>query len=171
MSCRVFSLVLLSVAFAGFALTGCNGNNAAKAPSTAAEKGGHNEHEHPSEGPHHGDLIELGKEEYHAELVHDDATHTVTVYVLDSAAKAAVPIDAKGLVINLVAAGKPQQFMLPAKPDAKDPAGQCSCFSLTNEALCEALDDKATTGRINIEVKGKAFVGKIEPHEHDDHKK
>lgn len=167
---RVFGSVFLGAACACFALTGCDGNKAANAPSPAAEKGHHDEHEHPSEGPHHGELIELGKEEYHAELVHDDSTHTVTVYVLDSAAKAAVPIDAKGLVVNLVAAGKPQQFMLSAKPDAKDPVGQCSCFSLTNESLCEALDDKATTGRINIEIKGKAFVGKIEPHEHDEKK-
>ncbi len=42
-------------------------------------------HSHPTEGPHHGTLIELGKEEYHAELVHDDKM--VTIYILDSAAK------------------------------------------------------------------------------------
>jgi hypothetical protein len=40
----------------------------------------HAGHAHPSHGPHGGDLIELGNEEYHAELVHphghdDDAHH------------------------------------------------------------------------------------------------
>lgn len=39
----------------------------------------HAEHAHPSEGPHGGDLIELGNEEYHAELIHpeghDDDAH------------------------------------------------------------------------------------------------
>ena len=39
----------------------------------------HAGHAHPSHGPHGGDLIELGNEEYHAELVHphghDDDVH------------------------------------------------------------------------------------------------
>jgi hypothetical protein len=40
----------------------------------------HAGHAHPSHGPHGGDLIELGNEEYHAELIHphghdDDAHH------------------------------------------------------------------------------------------------
>lgn len=165
---RMLGSIMLGLGCASFVLSGCDGNKAAKAPGPAAEA---DHHDHPSEGPHHGELIELGKEEYHAELVHDDATHTITVYLLDSAAKAAVPIDAKSLVLNLVVAGKPQQFTLPARPDAKDPAGQSSCFTVTDQPLCEALDDKATTGRLNIEIKGKAFVGKIEPHEHEEHKK
>ncbi len=71
-------------------------------------------HSHPTEGPHHGTLIELGKEEYHAELVHDDKM--VTIYILDSAAKTAVPIDSLELVINLVHDGKPEQFKLAASP-------------------------------------------------------
>lgn len=167
---RVLGSLMLGVACACFTLTGCDGNQATKTPATTAEMK-HNDHDHPSQGPHHGELIELGKEEYHAELVHDDATHTITIYLLDSAAKSAVPIDAKGLVVNLIVAGKPQQFTLPAKPDALDPAGKCSCFTLTNEPLCEALDDKATTGRINIDINGKSLVGKIEPHEHEGHKR
>lgn len=35
----------------------------------------HAGHAHPSHGPHSGDLIELGNEEYHAELVHPHAHH------------------------------------------------------------------------------------------------
>ena len=50
-------------------------------------------HAHPSEGPHHGTLVELGNEEFHAEVVHDDKS--VTVYVLDAGATKAVPIDAQ----------------------------------------------------------------------------
>lgn len=45
-------------------------------PSTTDDHAGH---AHPTEGPHGGDLIELGNEEYHAELVHpedhDDDAH------------------------------------------------------------------------------------------------
>jgi pyoverdine/dityrosine biosynthesis protein Dit1 len=71
-------------------------------------------HEHPSEGPHHGSLIELGKEEFHAELVHDDKS--VTIYVLDSAAKNFVPADASEVVINVLHDGKPEQLKLAAAP-------------------------------------------------------
>ena len=35
----------------------------------------HAGHPHPSHGPHGGDLIELGNEEYHAELVHPHVHH------------------------------------------------------------------------------------------------
>src|SRR5688572_31002168 len=41
-------------------------------------------HPHAEHGPHHGQLIDLGHGEYHAEVVHDDTTDTITVYVLDS---------------------------------------------------------------------------------------
>ncbi len=170
MRCCVLGIVLFSVSFACMILTGCDGNKATptSAPTAATQ---HAEHDHPSEGPHHGELIELGKEEYHAELLHDDATHTMTVYVLDSTAKLTVPIEAKELVVNLVVAGKPKQFRLSAKPDPKDPAPLSSCFTLVSEALCEALDDKTMTGRINLEINGKAFVGTLAPHAHGDEKK
>ena len=57
-------------------------------------------HSHPSEGPHHGTLVELGKEEFHAELVHD--AKSVVIYILDSVAKNAVPIDASEVIVNLL---------------------------------------------------------------------
>ncbi len=165
MRCSVLGFVLFSISFACLTLAGCDGNKAAQTSAPAAPTQ-HAEHDHASEGPHHGELIELGKEEYHAELLHDDATHTITVYVLDSTAKLAVPIEAQELKINLVASGKPQQFSLRAKPDAQDPTPLSSCFALVSEALCEALDDPTTTGRINLEIKGKAFVGRLSTHAH-----
>ena len=71
----------------------------------AAPAAGH-AHAHPTEGPHHGALIELGKEDYHAELVHEDATDTVTIYILDSSATKPVPIAAKQLTLNMRAENK-----------------------------------------------------------------
>lgn len=162
--CAVFTALLMFV--------GCGGPAGGPAGGAAtAEK--HDDHDHPSEGPHHGELIELGKEEYHAEMVHDDEQHTVTIYMLDSAAKSAVPIEATSLALNLLAGGKPQQYALAAKPLPTDPTGKCSCFVSSDKAMCEALDQKGTTGRLNVTIAGKAFVGKIEAHEHEDeeHKK
>lgn len=131
----------------------------------------HEDHAHPEEGPHHGHLIELGAEEYHAELTHDDATKTVTVYLLDSSAKKAVAIAETELVVNLVVDGAPRQAKLAAAPQEGDPAGQSSRFSLTDEKLLDALEAPKTTGRINVTIGGKPYTGQIEHHEHDDHKK
>ncbi len=121
-------------------------------------------HEHPSEGPHHGTLVELGKEEFHAELVHDDKT--VTVYVLDSAAKNAVPVDASEVVINLLHDGKPEQFKIAAAPDANDPSGKSSRYVTNDPELVGHLDDEAAAPKLSITINGKSYRGTI-AHEHD----
>lgn len=154
------SLTCSLVALAAFAaFTGC-GKPAAPTPPAAAP------HAHAETGPHQGQILELGEEEFHAELVHDDATHTITVYVLDSAAKNAVPIDAKELPLNIVVAGAPKQFALPAAPLAGEAAGKSSCFKLTDQALCEALDDPKTTGRLNLTIGDKPYTADLAPHKH-----
>jgi len=132
----------------------------------AAPAGGH-DHAHPTEGPHHGTLIELGKEDYHAELVHDEATDTVTIHVLDSTATQTVPIPAKQLTLNMRTVGKPRQFTLPARPQDGDPAGSASAFAVTSDELCRLLDAHGASGRLNVEIGGKLYVGKVGGHTHD----
>ena len=140
---------------------------AALAGVEAAPAGGQGHaHAHPSEGPHHGTLIELGKEDYHAELVHDDEAGTVTIYVLDASATKAVPIPAKHVTLNVRAAGKPRQFLLAAAPQAGDPAESSSAFALKDEHLCRALDAPGTTGRLNVEIGGKIYAGRLGGHTH-----
>jgi hypothetical protein len=123
-------------------------------------------HAHPSEGPHHGSLIEFGKEDYHAELVHDEKNDTVTIYILDGAAAKAVPIPARQVILNLRVTGKPQQFTLPAVRQEGDPEGSASAFTATSKPLGQALHAHGTTGRLNVEIKGKVFVGKVTGHVH-----
>jgi len=151
---------------ASLGLLGC-GEKAAPpaAPGATANAAGHAE-----EGPHHGHLIELGEEEYHAELTHDDATKTVTVYLLDKAAKAAVPIADAEIVLNLLVDGQPSQVKLAAKPDAGDPQGQSSRFEIMDEKVVEALEAPKTTGKLNVTIAGKPYVGNVEQHEHGGHK-
>ena len=120
---------------------------------------------HPTKGPHKGALIELGDEEYHAELVHDEKENKVTIYVLDSKAKTAVPIEAKEIAINVKLSGKPKQFKLNADPEKSDGENMSSRFSLTDKSLCELLDNEKAECRLRIEIKGKSFNGKIK-HEH-----
>lgn len=161
---RRYQIVLLNLASFAFAVL-------AFTFSLHAE----DEHEHPSEGPHKGLLIELGDEEYHAEIVHDDKTYAVTVYILDSGAKKAVPIEAKEVFVNVKHEGKPEQFKLPASPDKSDPKGMCSRFSLKDEELCHHHDDPKASPMLRVKIKGKSFSGKIpaghdHKHEDDDHK-
>ena len=123
-------------------------------------------HSHPIEGPHHGMLIELGKEEYHAELVHDDKS--VTIYILDSGAKESVPIDAQELVINLVHDSKPEQFKLAANPDAGDPSGKSSRFALQDAELIEELEHDHAAAKLSVLIGGKSYRGEIK-HDHAGH--
>jgi hypothetical protein len=123
---------------------------------------------HPTEGPHHGSLIELGNEEYHAELVHDDEAGTVTIYILDSSAKRAVPIAAQEVTINLKHDGRPAQFKLAASPDAGDRQGTSSRFVSNDQDLAEHLDHADSGARLVASIAGKSYTGELH-HSHDGH--
>lgn len=146
---------------------GCGGS--APAPTNNAKPDTHDhahDHDHADEGPHGGHLIELGKGDYHAELHHDDATHTVTIYLLDEKAQGPVAIADAELTLNLVAGGKPQQFKLAAAPQSGDPEGQASAFAITDEQAHAAVEADGATGRLTVTIAGKTYSGKLEHHEH-----
>ncbi|MCA9051206.1 MAG: hypothetical protein KDA89_20860, partial [Planctomycetaceae bacterium] len=125
-------------------------------------------HDHPTEGPHHGDLVELGNEEYHAEVVHDDDANGVTIYILDGAATGQVPIDAAELTINLTHDGQPEQFVLKAAPDGDDPEGKSSRLVSDDKELSEDLDAEGVEPKLVVEINGKSYRGTIEhSHDHD----
>lgn len=125
-------------------------------------------HDHPTEGPHGGGLIELGNEEYHAELVHDEATGRVTIYLLDSAAKSAAMTEAAELKVNLSHEGQAEQFVLFSNPQAGDALGTASRFDSTDPELAEELDHEGVKAQLVVMVGGKQFRGEIH-HEHDGH--
>jgi len=130
---------------------------------------GHDDHGHPSEGPHHGSLIELGGEEYHAEFVHDEEGGTVTIYILDGAAKESVAIDATEIAINLKHDGKGEQFKLAASPDAGDPEGKSSRFVSNDKELGEDLEHEDADANLVLKINGKSYRGAIaHDHDHDD---
>ena len=176
------SLKCLSLPIAGLTvlwISGCN-ESAPDATTTITDAPPatvpHAEHAHPSEGPHHGDLVELGNEEYHAEIVHGEAG-SVTVYILDSGAKDAVPIDAQEVTINMTHDGNAEQFKLPADRDASDPEGKSSRFSLKDEELAGDLDSADAVAKLAVTIDGMSYSGKIEhahegegDHKHDEHK-
>jgi hypothetical protein len=156
---------------AALTLSGCAPSATQKeSPSApAAGGGGHDHaHAHPSEGPHHGDLVELGNEEYHAEVVHGDGG-LITVYILDGSAKNAVPIEAAEVVFNVMHGDKPAQFKLPAMPEAADGPGKSSRFSVTNAELASSLDDEKSSAKLVVNIAGKQYTGKVEHHHDHDH--
>ena len=126
------------------------------------------DHHHHEKGPHKGDLVELGDEEYHAEVVHDEKEATVTVYLLGSDAKTPVATDAKELVINTKVKGKGVQTKLKPSPQKGDKPGASSRFSLKSKELIELLEDPSSNPALRIAINGKTYNGKIEhDHEHE----
>lgn len=174
----IMALVGTCLSFTGGCSKSPPQGKSADPPSNAKQSGasGHNheEHAHPSTGPHDGHLIELGKEEYHAELVHDDDAGTVTIYILDHDAKDAVAIDAKELRINLKHDGKGEQFKLAAAPQDGDEKGKASRFVSRDKELSEDLDHAGAEARLVVEIGGKSYTGEIkhdqDGHDHDERK-
>ena len=157
------SLAVMVMIVAGCSNDGSTGPESAGPPNTMDDPAGH---AHPTEGPHHGDLIELGNEEYHAEILHDEDAGTVTIYVLDGAATKQVPIDATDVTINAKHDGQPEQFKLAASPDANDPPGKSSRFVSDDEELAHHLDEDGADPRLVLTINGKSYRGVI-THDHD----
>src|SRR6476620_7341258 len=106
-------LVVCLTAAVAFSLGGCNkaNNSGAGKPGETAHD---HEHDHVHNGPHHGHLMELGEEEYHAEWTHDESGK-VTFYILDSEAKKEVPIAADEITIDVkIGDNAPKQYKLAA---------------------------------------------------------
>jgi len=156
-SALMFGIALL-------ATTGCYKSGDQGSAKKPAET---HEHDHPTVGPHDGPLIELGIEEYHAELVHDDAAHKVTIYLLGPDAKKSVTSNEATIPLNFVVDGKRVQYELKAAPQEGDVAGS-SRFELVDEALCKAIDDPKSDGKLNVVLGGKPYSGEVKhDHGHD----
>jgi hypothetical protein len=165
--------ITLGLAGLTLALAGCPGgsnngptNSQSSTPQPANTTNQH-VHAHPTHGPHDGDLIELGNEEYHAELLHDEQTGTVTIYLLDGAASEHVPIEATEITINAKRDGQPKQFSLAADPDENDPEGKSSRFVSNDSGLAASLDEHDSEPRLALTINGKPYRGEIS-HEHSD---
>ena len=129
------------------------------------------EHGHGAKGPHGGGLVELGAEEYHAEIVVDHDAESVAVYVLGKDAKTDELVAEKEITIALE--GKtPLTLKAVPKPDAAD--GKTSKFELVDHDLVhELMDAGFLHGDLRITIAEKPYIGHIDYHlngsSHDDH--
>ncbi|QDT10170.1 hypothetical protein [Planctomycetes bacterium K23_9] len=159
------ALVALTIGFAGCSQSTNDSTEATggpvvmdELPPTLDDAGGH-----PVHGPHGGDLVELGKEDFHAELVHGG--DGISMYVLDGSATKMVPIPSESLVISLKHNGQVATFDLAANPEPGSTSGQSARFTSTDTKLDEWLDAGAE-GAVVIQIDGKSFTGKV-VHSHD----
>jgi hypothetical protein len=146
-------------------MAGCSTKPAAQPSQPAAD------HAHVH-GPHDGELIELGDEEYHAELVHDPQANTVTVYLLDKDAAGAATTTEPEITITITLAGAATPFKLAAKPLESEPAGQSSRFVSTDPNLGLALDNEAAKRELTAKIGPKSHTAQFEhfeEHHHHDH--
>lgn len=156
----------LFLSLIGCSVIGCQGNDPAFHPVPKGAKVAEPAHSH-EHGPHGGHLVELGNEEYHAEVVFDKPASKLTVYLLDSTAKKYAPTDTKQITLNLLIEGKFKSIALAAAPQAGDPSGQSSRFEVAGnpEIKANVKDEEDLKGNVSATIAGKAFSGDIK-HEH-----
>lgn len=123
-------------------------------------------HAHPDEGMHHGELIELGNEDYHAEMLHEG--DLLTIYVLDGTATKTIPIESTEVFMNVVHDGKPKQYTLKAQPDDGDPNGKSSRFTVSSADLVAQLDAEGTKAKLVLTINGTSYRGEV-VHDHEGH--
>ncbi len=146
-----------------FSVVGCSG----RTKPAAAPAAHHHVH-----GPHDGELIELGNEEYHAELFNDDEHGVVTIYILDKEGKQPVPITEEAITINMKSGAGVAEFRLPSKPQESDSPGKSSRFESDQKDLRLALDNPEAVRELHVKIDGKTYAEKFpyyepEQHHHD----
>jgi hypothetical protein len=149
-----------------------NGCGAGTSDQTAApsDVGHAHDHEgesggaHPTEGPHGGHLIELGEEQYHAELCHDGQRHEVTIHLLDAAAQAPITIDQNEIKLSVFKDGQFVEYALKAASEGEGG----SQFRIVDEELCDLLTHAhELRGRLHVTIQGEQYTGMIEHHAHE----
>ena len=166
-----FSLIAslaLGLTFGGF---GCNGKSDYKSVADVKKAPPLPDHGHGEKGPHGGGIVELGDEEYHAEIVVDHATESVAVFVLGKDAKTAEPVGAAE--ISITPDGK-ESLTLKAAPQKGDGDGKASKFQIVDDALVHTLMDAGFLhGELRITIGDKPYLGHIDYHldgaSHDEH--
>lgn len=168
------ALTFLSLFVFGVALIGCK--RAAEETASVAGTGSDasiimdemppmldDAHGHPDHGPHGGELVELGKEDFHIEIVHGSGA--VAFYVFDGAVVDPVAIAATKLTVSLKHDGEVKSFELAADPQSGDAAGKSSRFTSLDAQFAQWMDSEAE-GAVTVQIQGKSYTGKI-AHDHD----
>ena len=114
--------------------------------------------------------VEIGKEEFHAELVVNESKKQMVIYLLDKDAKSFIAIEAPFLAANFMLAGKPVQVQLKSIPQDFDQNGMSSCFGAVSPELIDALHAAKSDPKLAVRIRNKSYVTKIiHKHDHSGH--
>jgi len=162
------------VALSIFAI-GCDkpaANDSGSTDSTAVDphaghdhaEDGHEGHDHAAHDhtpPHGGHLIELGRNhEYHAELVDDHKTESITIYMMDADMKP-MSVNQSSVSLVLTSGDNTQTFdVLGSQP------GGSAEFKSSDPKLMEILEAEDVKGKLRVTIDGKPFSGVFDHHGH-----
>ena len=143
-------------------------------PAPAAGNASHDHehdhgHDHAHTGPHGGHILELGREDYHAEWTHKDQSSEIVVHLLDADIKQDVSTTAELIMISTTIRGEQQTYELAAdNQDESDPP-RATRFTITSPSLLTALKQvgAGVQADISVIIDGKMFRGSFEKNEHD----
>jgi hypothetical protein len=159
-----FTLLVAMVALTILAVGCSNTSTTSTAGTTDAGTDSHAGHDHAAHsdtGAHGGHIIELGhNHEYHAELVDDHETETVTVYMMDGDMKP-LQIEQQTVTLILTAGDESQTYELPAAGEST------SEFSLSDENMVKLMDAENASGKLRVTIDDKPFSGTFDHHAHD----
>jgi hypothetical protein len=126
------------------------------APKGDAPAGGGHTHSH--DAPHGGEIVPLGEDAGHAEILHDHDGGNMTVWILGPDAKTDVVVAAPE--VQIAFQGKP--VAVPLTAVSPGPDGRSNQWKGSHEAL------KADPweGRIRVTIDGKTYQGPLEPPAH-----
>ena len=165
---RSFELAL-TAAFA-LVLTGCTDSSSefteVSHDESEVRHDDHSGHGHGAHGPNGGEIVEVGNEEFHAEVVVDEDTHRIDVFVLGSDAKTAKPIDATEISVSFKHGDEVEDFKLAAAALDGEAEGQSSKFTLTSEELFEELHEHSEGATLSFTAGGESLSGTV-THSHD----
>ena len=127
------------------------------------------EHAHVH-GPNGGHIVELGEEEFHAEVAMDK-DRKLTIYLLDGEVKNAKPVANGTLQIATKVDGKEVVLDLVAAPLDTEKDGQCSRFELSADKVPGAvMDIEGLTGDLTLKFGEKSLKTSLtEEHAHEGH--
>lgn len=129
----------------------------------------HSGHGHGVQGPNGGEIVEVGNEEFHAEVVVDESTHRIDVFILGSDAKTAKPIAASEISLSFKHGDEVEEFKLTAAALDGEPEGQSSKFNITDEELFEELHEHSEGATLSFTAGGESLSGTVaHSHDHDD---
>ena len=122
---------------------------------------GHDHSAHDHSPKHGGHLIEIGRNhEYHAELVDDHKTESVTIYMMDSHMEP-LTLNASSISLVLTAGDKTETFELLGT----QPGGSAS-FSSNDAKMMEMMEGEDIKGKLRVTIEGKPYSGAFDHHGH-----